>query len=258
MRVALCQYDIAWEDKEANKRKLSSLVDGFFRKERAGWLVFPEMTLSAFSMDPRKTTLAPEDKRFFADMARARSACVCYGGVEDGRNKLFALDEAGEQVAQYAKTHLFSLSGEDKAYKAGQGQATFQLGGLSVTPAVCFDLRFPYLFWGPARRTDVYVVIACWPSRRAGHWAALLRARAIENQAYVVGVNRVGKDAGGLEYAGGSMVVDPSGECVLDCKGAEGVFACEVGLEGGRVSAARARLPFLKDRRDWTPGPAAG
>ncbi|MBI5243902.1 MAG: carbon-nitrogen family hydrolase [Elusimicrobia bacterium] len=250
MKIGLFQYDMAWEDKESNKRKILSLMEACPRRRQAGWVVFPEMTLSGFSMDQVKTTLAADDKSFFADLARDHSVCVSYGGVEEGFNKLITLDASGRQVSEYSKIHLFSFNGEDKDYKAGARQETFELGGMSVSPAVCFDLRFPYLFWRLAEKTDVFVLIACWPLRRAEHWMTLLRARAIENQAYVVGVNRIGREPGGLEYGGNSMVFDPMGMVVLDCGSLEGLHVCEADIGKDEVRAARARLPFFKDRKE--------
>ena len=246
MKIALCQFDMAWEDSRASRDKIRSLLE----KAAAGWdwIIFPEMTLSGFSMDTSKTSTRPEDIKFFSGLARERSAWVSFGGVEDGYNKLVTLDRSGARVSEYSKINLYSFAGEDKHYKRGTAQVTFEIDGLSVTPAICFDLRFPHIFWDAAERTDLFVDIAAWPARRSEHWTTLLKARAIENQCYVVGVNRTGEDPT-LEYSGNSAVFDPLGKTVLDCGTAEGVFISAAPVEKALVEKTRARFPFFRDRK---------
>ncbi|HOW90151.1 MAG TPA: nitrilase-related carbon-nitrogen hydrolase, partial [Elusimicrobiales bacterium] len=148
----------------------------------------------------------------------------------------------------YSKIHLYAYGGEDKCYRPGTERALFELEGLRVMPAVCFDLRFPYLFWNMAEKADIYVVIAAWPMRRAEHWMTLLRARAIENQAYCVGVDRLGME-GKVEYSGNSMCFDPMGRVVADAGSAEGVFVSEARVDREIVAKTRERFPFLKERK---------
>ncbi|MDD5627648.1 MAG: carbon-nitrogen family hydrolase [Elusimicrobia bacterium] len=248
MKIALCQLDMPWEDKAAAKARILSLMDKLPARDRLDWVVFPEMTLSGFSMDKAKTTVDDSDLAFFADLARRRRTCVSFGGVQDGFNRLITMDESGKLVSSYSKIHLYSFGKEDGTYRPGSRPEKFSLRGLSVVPAVCFDLRFPYLFWNAAAQADLYVVIASWPMRRAEHWMRLLQARAIENQAYVVGVNRTGKDPL-LEYSGNSMIFDPLGKVVLDCGTGEGVFLAEAEVDRALVEKTRTRFPFLKDRR---------
>jgi len=210
--------------------------------------VFPEMTLTGFSMNAQKAALEDSDLAFFSDLARRHSACVSFGGVQDGYNNIITMDASGKVISTHAKTHLFSFGGEDKTYRPGHKQDRFIVHDMAVLPAVCFDLRFPYLFWNPAEQTDLAVVIACWPASRTLHWARLLQARAIENQCYVVGVNRTGRDPL-LEYRGGSLIVDPMGQVILDCRADEGVFVAPVEVDRDLVAKTRSRLPFLKARR---------
>jgi omega-amidase len=250
MRVALCQFDQLWEDAGANQARISALVDAC--AEPFDWIVFPEMTLSAFTMAVDKATLTAAGHAFFAELARRRRAWVSFGGVEDGYNKLFTLDRDGRPVSRYAKRHLYSFAGEDKHYRTGHAVETFELEGLAVSPAVCFDLRFPQEFWDEATRTHVYVVIASWPARRSEHWMTLLRARAIENQAYVIGVNRTGTDPT-LEYSGNSMIYDPLGKVVLDAGAREGVHVAASGLDRALVERTRERFPFFADRQGGRP-----
>lgn len=248
MKIAICQLDMAWEDKAATKQRISSLMSDASPSDRIDWVVFPEMTLSGFSMNQAKATLDDSDLAFFADLARGHKLCVSFGGVQEGRNNLITMDETGKIVSSYSKIHLYSFGQEDRTYKPGSRQEKFILRGFSVVPAVCFDLRFPYLFWNAAAEADLFVVIASWPARRSEHWMRLLQARAIENQAYVVGVNRTGRDPL-LEYSGNSMVFDPLGKTVLDCKEAEGLFVASVDVDQALVAKTRTRFPFIKDRR---------
>jgi predicted amidohydrolase len=236
-----------WEDKAATKARISALLEkSLTAVADCDWLVFPEMTLSGYSMHPAKATLDEGDLEFFRALARDRSLAVTFGGVVDNRNCCITFGKRGEPLSHYAKAHLFSYAGEDKIYSAGGEAEPFQLSGNGVVPSVCYDLRFPYHFWKHAREARFLVVIASWPASRALHWASLLRARAIENQAFVIGVNRSGRDPR-LEYAGGSVVYGPAGEDLLTAPPEEGLYAIEV--DPGRVEAVRASFPFLLDRR---------
>ena len=252
MKIALCQLDMAWEDKAATKQRILSLMSDSSPRDRIDWVVFPEMTLTGFSMNTAKTTLDDKDLEFFAQLARRHQACVSFGGVQGGRNDLITMDAAGRIISTYSKVHLFSVGKEAASYRAGARPERFILNNLSVLPAVCYDLRFPYLFWNEAARADLFVVIACWPAQRAEHWMRLLQARAIENQCYVVGVNRAGQDPL-LSYNGNSMIFDPMGKVLLDCRQDEGLFVAAAEVDQALVTQTRERLPFLKDRRpDFT------
>ena len=149
-------------------------------------------------------------------------------------------------VHRYRKIHPFTFGGEDKSFRAGSELSTVEIGGLRVSPLVCYDLRFADEFWGLAETTDVYLVPANWPEKRRLHWQVLLQARAIENQAYVVGVNRVG-EGGRLSYCGDSRIVDPAGELLATAAGGETMLLADLSAE--RVAEVRDRFRFLQDRR---------
>jgi predicted amidohydrolase len=149
-------------------------------------------------------------------------------------------------VRRYSKIHPFSLAGEEKVFAGGTGVPTWEVAGARVTPQVCYDLRFPEPFRLAADGTDVYVVIANWPERRRAHWQTLLRARAIENLAYVLGVNRVG-EGGDLHYAGDSAAISPWGETLASAAEIETVLLVDV--DPRQVADARSRFTALKDRR---------
>lgn len=250
MKIALCQYDIKWEDKEANKRKIVELVSKCKCTKEFDWIIFSEMTLSAFTMNTAVAELTDEDRAFFSGLAAENNINISYGGVEKGYNNLITLDRKGNRVNTYSKIHLYAFGGEDKHYTPARQQMVFELEGLRVMPAVCFDLRFPYLFWNMAEKVDVYVVIAAWPMRRSEQWTTLLRARAVENQAYCIGVDRLGLE-GKVEYSGNSVCFDPLGKVVLDCGTAEGVFVAGTPLDKDLVAKTRERFPFIGERKNF-------
>jgi predicted amidohydrolase len=255
MRLACCQFDIAWEDKQSNYRRVGELVRAA-KLEPGTLLLLPEMFATGFSMNTAATAEALEGTtaHFLSALARENRVHVVGGAVitdaKSGRprNEALAVDPAGRLVAHYAKVYPFSLSREHEHHAAGARVTPFEWSGARVSAAVCYDLRFPELFRRSAREgADMLPVIANWPVTRQAHWAALLRARAIENQAYVAGCNRTGRDGNGLEYAGGSQIIDFGGTVVADAEGAETVISAEVNLDALRQY--RAKLPFLSDMR---------
>lgn len=243
MKISLVQLDMCWEDKKATKERIEKLLGSF--KGGTDLLIFPEMTLTGFSMNTAETLSDEADREFFASVARSFSCAVTYGAVENGFNCQITLDKNGERIASYKKIHLFSYADEDRFYSKGEKTVTFNLNGVRITPFVCYDLRFPYLFWDKTADTDIYIVNASWPSSRSLHWQTLLRARAIENQAFVIGVNRVGSDPN-VDYSGDSAVYNPIGETVLECGSAEGIFSVE--FDAGKTSEVRQFFPFQQDR----------
>lgn len=250
-RIICGQMDLVWEDKRANFEKVRALLDA--SEVHAGsLLVLPEMFSTGFSMNVAaiREKTPPEAESFLADLAGERGIFIMGGVVTQGlngrgRNEAIALDPAGQLLARYCKLHPFTFGGESKHYEPGSEIVTFKLREFVVAPFVCYDLRFPEVFRVAAKRgATLFVVIANWPSRRAGHWVTLLQARAVENQAYVVGVNRCGSDPK-LAYPGRSLVVDPKGEIIADAGESEGVLCVDVDLNA--VAAWRAEFPALQD-----------
>jgi predicted amidohydrolase len=245
------QLDIEWEDKAANFRKVKALVEA--AAPAAGSLVvLPEMFACGFSMNLARTRQGAEreDEAFLAALARKHGVFVAGGVVsggaaEMGRNEAVVFSPEGQLIARYAKIHPFSLGGEAKAHEAGSEIVTFEWGGFVVAPFVCYDLRFPEIFRAAARQgANLFVVMALWPVKRQQHWLTLLPARAIENQAYVVGVNRVGRDPEFL-YAGRSVVVDPQGVIIADAGEREHVIPAM--LEPEVANSWRRDFPALRD-----------
>ena len=251
MNLAAVQLDIAWEDKAANFAKVRALLAASPPVPGA-LIVLPEMFASGFSMNLAVTRqdAARADENFLAALAREHRACVLGGvvspGARDrGRNDAVAFAPDGALLARYTKIHPFSLGGEAQGHEAGAEIVTFPWAGFTIAPFVCYDLRFPEIFRAAALRgADLFVVIALWPVKRQHHWLTLLQARAIENQAFVIGVNRVGAEPQ-FSYAGRSVVIDPHGIIVADAGEQERVLTAA--LDPEIVHAWRRDFPALRD-----------
>ncbi len=251
MKIAAVQLDIAWEDKGANFAKVRTLLAAT-PPEPDSLIVLPEMFASGFSMNLAVTRqdASREDETFLAALAREHRAFVLGGVISPaggamGRNEAVAFSPGGALLARYTKIHPFSLGGEAQGHAAGAEIVTFACGGFTVAPFVCYDLRFPEIFRAAARRgANLFTVIALWPLKRQQHWLTLLQARAIENQAYVVGVNRLGSEPQ-FSYAGRSVVVDPHGVIIADAGEQERVLHAAIDPE--TVAAWRRDFPALRD-----------
>jgi len=250
MKIALLQTDIAWEDVSENHRRAAKML-AEAASGGARLAILPEMFNTGFSMDSRRIAEPPggPSETFLREQAAMHDLWILASVPEAGepapRNMALLVSPQGP-VTRYAKIHPFSYAGEHEHYAAGDRVVTAEIEGLRVTPFVCYDLRFPEPFRLAAADTDLFAVVANWPDERREHWRALLRARAIENQAYVAGVNRVG-DGGRLHYAGDSAAISPLGETLAEGDDRERVLLCDIDPEG--VSKLRARFPALDDRR---------
>lgn len=252
--IVLIQPDIVWEDAAATIGRVRGLL-AQAPPPRGALVVLPEMYAVGFSMNV--AAIHEGDDRpgeaFLAEVARqygvtALGGVVTRGPDGRGRNEAVAIGPDGQEAVRYAKLHPFSYAGEDRHYTAGDAVATFAWEGFTVAPFVCYDLRFPEIYRAAtAQGADLLVTIANWPRARIRHWTSLLVARAIENQAYAVGVNRCGDDPTPLSYPGRSLVVAPEGDVLADAGETEGLVAADVSPD--HVRAYRERLPFLKDMR---------
>jgi predicted amidohydrolase len=252
VRIAAVQHDIVWEDRDANFTRLAPQVA---RAAGAGaeLVLLTETFSTGFSMTPGIGE--PEggpSSQFLAGQAAEHGVWV--GGtcpeVADGETlpyNSFVLAGPDGTTHRYRKLHPFTHAGEHERFRAGEKPVTVEIGGLRVTPFICYDLRFANVFWQAAERTDVYLVPANWPSPRRLHWQTLLQARAIENQAYVVGCNRVGTAGDGTPHVGDSRIVSPMGELLATAAGVETIVLADV--DADEVAATRDRLRFLPDRR---------
>jgi predicted amidohydrolase len=247
MRALLVQAQLGWKNPASNREHLQSMVS------RAGnefdLVVLPETFTTGFLGD---TDLPAEDMdgatvewmREMAaayDCAVAGSAVIVTGGQRFNR-LLFVTPDGG--ISHYDKRHLFAFGGENKRYSAGNDRVIVDFRGWRINLQVCYDLRFPA--WCRNRDDyDLMLLVANWPSRRVMHWSSLLQARAIENQSWVLAVNRVGEDGNGFQYPGRSVVHDPLGACVADLGGEESGQV--VGLDLSMVGRVRSDFPFQAD-----------
>lgn len=251
MRVYCCQLDPAWEDKASNFESLSSLLAGA-QIAADSLIILPEMFATGFSMDFSKLAEDPRQSptlNYLSDIARKYHSSILAGMVlnRDGilSNDAVLIDTAGAVVGDYSKIHPFTPSGEKAAGCAGSWVRTMPLGEWTLAPFVCYDLRFPEIFRMATPEAELLVVLANWPSPRVEHWVALLKARAIENQAYVIGVNRVGSDPH-LDFPGHSLVIDPKGQIIAEAGAQVEVLAAD--LELNEVRQWRADFPASDDR----------
>ena len=253
MKVACVQHDIAWEDREATFARLRPQIAAA-AGAGARIVLLTETFSTGFSMrlDRVAEPRGGPASRFLAAEAAAHGVWLggsCFEVDEPGRPPFNSFVLAGPDGTQhrYRKLHRFGYGGEDTRFSAGDKTVTVEVEGLRVSLFVCYDLRFADDWWGVAPDTDAYLVVANWPEPRRRHWQALLVARAIENQAYVVACNRVGTGAGGkLDYAGDSAIIDPVGETLAAGARSEALLVADV--EPARVAAVRAEFPFLADR----------
>jgi omega-amidase len=259
LTVTTIQADLQWEDKPANLRRLEERIDGIGTPTEL--VILPEMFPTGFSMRPEAFAERMDGPTLsWMWSVAARKKIILTGSViieEDGNyfNRLIWMLPTG-QYGCYDKRHRFAYAGEDAHYSAGQKRLVASVKGWRVLLLVCYDLRFPV--WSrqqppppaeaPAQAAleyDLIVYVANWPERRATAWKTLLQARAIENQSYVVGVNRVGDDGNGIAHSGDSMIIDPLGEILYHAAPKEEAFTLTLTKE--RLETVRERFPFWRD-----------
>ena len=218
MLIALASLNQYWEDKSANLLNCREL---FYKAKshNARVIIFPEMTLTGFSMnigitaEEEETSPTVESfRRLSTEFGIGTIFGVVFRHNKKATNNAVFLDGTGKTIGKYQKVHPFSFSGEDKFFDAGKEILSVDFGLLKMGVTICYDLRFPEIYCALGVKSDLIVNIANWPAKRIEHWTTLLRARAIENQVYIAGVNRIGTDQNGLDYVKSSMVVNPNGE----------------------------------------------
>jgi predicted amidohydrolase len=255
LRVAAIQHEIVWNDRDANFAHLEPKIAAA-AGAGAGLVLCTETFSTGFVVDgdltgepeggPSSSFLAAQAARHGVWVGGSCAEIPADAGDDRRPFNSFVLAGPAGQTHRYRKVHPFTHAGEDEHFRAGSDLVTVAIGGLRCTPLVCYDLRFADEFWSTARETDAYLVVANWPSKRRLHWQVLLQARAIENQAYVVGVNRVGS-GGGSDYTGDSRIVDPQGELLAAAALGETTLTADLSAE--RVADTRQHFRFLQDRR---------
>ena len=241
--------NIAFEEKEYNLKRAKEFIKQAAR-EKADIILFPEMSFTGFSMDVERMGETDDyTKAQISQAARANGIAVGFGvtliNEGKGENHYIICNKDGEPVSDYIKLHSFSIGGELKQFRKGSKLARTSLCGHSISTFICYDLRFPEIFRAAADESSIITVAANWPKSRRMHWKSLLRARAIENQSYIIGINCTGKQ-GEIEYGGESSVISPSGELMYEAGEAEELFYCEI---PDNVDEIRKNFPVLEDRR---------
>ena len=254
MKVALVSLNQSWENKADNKQKVGETLALIAEHcTNTDLVVYPEMTLTGFTMESQKVKedeLSSETITFFKEQAQKYKLSIAFGVVlskgEKATNNLVVVSEQGV-LATYAKIHPFSYAGEDNYYQAGDELKKLTIGGATIGLTICYDLRFPELYQAYSKDCSVILNIANWPERRVSHWRVLNKARAIENQVFMIAVNRIGTDGKGLQYVFSSHIVSPYGEELKGTSLSEEVVVYDLNLE--EVSQYRAEFPVKNDRK---------
>ncbi len=243
-KISLIQPDTIWEERDRNLVKLDELIIPLYNKTDI--VILPEMFTTGFSMDPARLAEEPamETFRWMRETARKGNFGICGTYIVSEKNKYynrFIFISPENEVWQYDKRHLFTMAGENKPFTRGRKRITFRFRGVRIMPMICYDIRFPV--WNRNMNdTDLIIYSANWPETRKKVWDILLRARAIENQCYVAGVNRTGTDGNNVSYSGESAIVHPYGEIMTSAGTAAD---CSV---TGEIS-----IPFLSEFRKKFP-----
>lgn len=256
MKVALTQMNIFWENPSENKKTCERLVKEA-GEQGCDWIVFPELTLTGFTMEPEKFHEEFYDTspthRFFRALSIQYSIGIVYGYIPfyDDRNyNHLVMEASGKTVLEYAKIHPFSYGEESRHYAGGDKIQTCRIPKLSTTVGfsgfICYDLRFPEIFQAASEDASVIFVIANWPEVRIAHWYTLLQARAIENQCFIIGVNRTG-EGGGLHYIPSSVAFNPYGEAITPKSPAELLYA---EIQPELAEQYRKEFPLKNDRKN--------
>lgn len=254
LRVTLIQSDLHWENISANLEMFSQKIAA---AEETDLIVLPETFSTGFSMNPKFAEAMNGSAVKWMKKTAAQKNCVVCGSLminDEGRyyNRVVWMNHDGS-LYTYDKCHLFCISDEPKFFTAGDERLVVELNGWKICPLICYDLRFPVWARNLHAEYDVLLYVANWPERRRQAWQTLLPARAVENQAYAVGVNRVGTDGTGVTHTGDSMVVDAMGNKLYWKENEEDITTIELNYE--ELRKVREQLPFLNDADEFVLNP---
>ncbi|MBU3188455.1 carbon-nitrogen family hydrolase [Clostridium bowmanii] len=250
MKLALAQLDIAWEDKPQSKETAIQFIKQA-ADEKVDMILFPEMTLTGFSMntvfigDTNNETI-----EFFKKISSQFNILIGFGyveGITNSKNNYSVVAPCGDELVNYTKIHPFSFGEESEFYQSGSQINTFNAFGFTIAPLICYDLRFPEIFQVASKTAHLITLAANWPIERRQHWITLLKARAIENQCYIAGINRVG-EGNGLTYSGDSMIIDPLGNIISSLYMDDGLIIADICQEN--VTQIRENFRLKEDRKD--------
>ena len=246
----MAQTNIIWENKAANHEKCEQFVKQA-KVQEAELVFFPEMSFTGFSMNTMK--IAEDSNQTVNEIKKIAlkyEVGIGFGWVKKtdllAENHYTVINNKGEVLSDYVKIHPFSYGGEDKYYSPGNQIVQFEYGGMTFSTFICYDLRFPEIFQIASKKAEVIVVPANWPKTREDHWKTLLKARAIENQCYILGVNCVGT-IDGLEYSGRSAFISPNGIVLTESEEKEQLLCYNL---DDCVSKIRDEFPVKKDRKE--------
>ncbi|TAE15431.1 MAG: amidohydrolase [Bacteroidetes bacterium] len=254
VNVSLIQTDLVWENPAANREKLETIIASLQGKTHI--VLLPEMFTTGFTMNPEPFAETANGETVSWLIALANKYTLVIGGSmiltsENGYTNTFVWAQPNYQISFYNKKHLFAYAGEHKHYTPGQQRVITSINGIRFSLNICYDLRFPV--WSRYHATQnpyhVLVYVANWPHKRVQAWQTLLQARAIENQCYVLGLNRVGTDGNGHIYTGNSMIITPMGQVLHNVADAEAVLTHTIELK--EIEEVRTQLPFLTDADDY-------
>lgn len=248
MKIALIQTSLIWENPNENRSLIQYKINAI--SQYVDLIVLPEMFTSGFTMNPKNVaeTMQGETILWLKDVAKTKN-CAITGSLvieENGNyfNRLVFVLPNGE-IQYYDKRHLFTLAGEEKVYTSGTEKLIIEYKGFKICPLICYDLRFP-VFSRNVEDYDVLIYVANWPKLRVNAWDILLKARAVENLSYVIGVNRIGIDDNNHEYVGHSQAVDFLGNYIVEPYETEDIFIVELSKE--KMLETRSKLAFLNDK----------
>ena len=248
LKVTLIQSELAWEDIDSNLAGFNSRIDAI--EEDTHLIVLPEMFSTGFTMNAAE--LAQDMKgsavKWIKEKSAEKNVDMVGSIIADDNGKFFnrlLWAKPNGEIFTYDKKHLFRMAGEEKIYSAGTKNITVELNGWKIRPFICYDLRFPVWTRNIANQFDAAIFIANWPERRSAHWKALLLARAIENQCYVIGVNRVGTDGNGLTYSGDSSIIDPWGTIIFQKSNQTCIYTADLSYDVLKTS--REDFPVWMD-----------
>lgn len=252
LKITTFQAYLFWENIDKNLQNLGLRLSSI--REKTDLIVLPEMFNTGFTMNTEKLAedMGGKTMQWMQQQAQ-KFQCVITGSIiiNEGKkyyNRLIWMRADGS-YEKYDKRHLFGLGAEDKHYTAGTEKLFVELNGFKICPVICYDLRFPVWLRNKNPEYDMLLIVANWPERRSLHWRTLIPARAVENQVYVVAVNRVGHDGNEVYHSGDSMCVDPNGKVVYYKPNDEDLYTFSINLS--EIEKSRTTFPFLKDADDF-------
>ncbi|MBC7884551.1 MAG: nitrilase family protein [Saprospiraceae bacterium] len=249
MKVSIFQFDVVWLNPKENLAKIQTVCSSL--SGSTDLLILPEMFNTGYTMQPNLIPESWQSVTIESLREYATAFNITIGGTipmlknEKYTNTFIFVNGEG-LISQYDKMHLFTLAGEKDVYLAGENPVSLNINEIKIQPLICYDLRFPYISY-QNEPVDLIIYSANWPITRINHWKSLLKARAIENQCYVIGVNRTGMDENGYTYPGASSIIDYNGDIVCELSNQPECFTANIDSEN--MQAYRQKLPFLEDKR---------